>query len=61
MNLSVKNFENRLACAEVTDKSLVSCFLVHSVELFYVHIMGVSRWIPVNDSCTAAMQAVAII
>ena len=42
VNLSVQNFENRLAFREVTDKSLVSCFLVHSIVLGDAHIF--CRW-----------------
>jgi len=29
---SKKHFENQLTCGEVMDKSLVSCFLTHSVD-----------------------------
>jgi len=31
LSLIVKSFENRLTFGEVTDKSIVSCFLTHSV------------------------------
>jgi len=31
LSLTVKEFENRLTFGEVTDRSIVSCFLTHSV------------------------------
>jgi len=33
VSLSVKNFENWLIFGEVMGKSLVSCFLTHSVDI----------------------------
>ena len=40
-----RNFENRSILAKVMDKSLVSCFLTHDVDIIRITLADITLWV----------------